>query len=96
MAIRFPGIRNLGQQHEADSFLPRDARSWFLLAQLHLDSLIDKITPKAIKLALQKLLKGSEALKIAYEEALERIDGQKPGFKTLAKQVLSWLIYAEK
>jgi hypothetical protein len=63
----------------------------FLLAQLHLDSLIDKTTPKAIKLALEKLPKGSHALDCAYQEAMERIEGQKRGFQELAKQVLSWV-----
>ena len=51
-----------------------DSHRRFLLAQLHMDSLSDKITRKAIKLALQELPKGSEALKIAYKEAVEIIE----------------------
>lgn len=62
----------------------------FLLAQLHIDSLIDKTSPKAIKTALVQPPKGSDALNLAYGEAIERINDQKPGFKDLAKQVLLW------
>src|SRR5450755_4381454 len=77
----------------------------FLLAQLYLDSLIDKITPRAIRLALKNFRKASEeleddkeskALDQAYEEAMERIKGQKPGFHKLAKQVLSWITCAKR
>ncbi|KAL9118356.1 MAG: hypothetical protein Q9187_005101 [Circinaria calcarea] len=89
-------LRDQALQDNIQTEIAKAVDGMFLLAQLHLDSLADKITPKAIKLALQKLPKGSEALKIAYGEALERIDGQKPGFKTLAKQVLSWITYAER
>ena len=61
-----------------------------------MDSLIDKTTPGDIKLALQLLPKGSEALKNAYEQAMERIDGQKEDFRKLAKQVLSWITRAKR
>jgi hypothetical protein len=43
----------------------------FLLAQLHLGSLIGKRSPKAIKIALQRLASGSEAYNDAYKEAME-------------------------
>lgn len=68
----------------------------FLLAQLHIDSLVDKTSPKAIKNALLQLPRGSEALDLAYSEAVERINGQKPGFKDLAKQVLSWITTTQR
>jgi len=68
----------------------------FLLAHLHLESLMDKTRPKEIKSALKKLPKGSEAYDEAYKEAMKRIEGQKPGFRDLAKQVLSWIICAKR
>lgn len=68
----------------------------FLLAQLHLESLTDKITPKAIRLALKRLPKGSEALDITYNTALERVESQKEGFQKLAKRVLSWITHAQR
>ncbi|KAI9839251.1 MAG: hypothetical protein M1819_003245 [Sarea resinae] len=68
----------------------------FLLALLHLNSLTDKITPSAIKQSLLKLPKGSRALDLAYKEAIERIEGQQPGFVEIAKQAFSWITYAER
>jgi hypothetical protein len=68
----------------------------FLLAQLHLDSLIGKRSPKAIKIALEKLPTGLEALDNAYNEAMERIEGQIADLKELAKQVLAWITCAKR
>jgi ankyrin repeat protein len=45
---------------------------------------------------LERLPKGSDALDYAYQEAMERIRGQKPGFQELAKQVLSWITCAKR
>ena len=45
---------------------------------------------------MQLLPKGSEALKNAYEQAVERIKGQKEGFRKLAKQILSWITLATR
>jgi hypothetical protein len=68
----------------------------FLLAQLHLDSLIRKRSPKAIRAALERLPKGSEAYDQAYCEAMERIEGQVADSQELAKQVLSWITCAKR
>ncbi|KAH8701007.1 nucleoside phosphorylase domain-containing protein, partial [Talaromyces proteolyticus] len=70
----------------------------FLLAQLYLDSLIGKISPKATKIALQNLRKRSKSsnnnddsnpLYLAYEEAMKRIKSQHGDFPKLATMVLS-------
>ena len=66
----------------------------FLLAQLHMDSLTDKTSPRAIKKALERLPVGSDALHIAYSQAMQRIENQKPGFRILAERTLSWITYA--
>lgn len=66
----------------------------FLLAQLHMDSLTDKTSPKAIRKALERLPMGFGALDIAYDQAMKRIGDQKPGFKDLAQRALSWITYA--
>lgn len=55
---------------------------------------MDKKTVKAIKTALIRLPKGSEALDGAYGEAVERIDSQSRGDRDLAHDVLSWLVDA--
>src|SRR5947207_5778174 len=74
-----------------NSFCPR-----FLLAQLHMDSLMSKPTAGDIKLALRNLPEGMRGLDMTYEQAIKRIDGQEEGFRELAKHVLSWLIYAKR
>lgn len=66
----------------------------FLLAQLHMDSLTDKTSPKAIRKALERLPMGSGALDLAYDQAMNRIADQKPGFRDLAERALSWITYA--
>jgi ankyrin repeat protein len=68
----------------------------FLLARLHVDSLLDKDTKKKVKSALEHLSGGTEALKKAYDGAIERIDGQLPGKTARAKSVLSWISYAAR
>ncbi|KAF2686652.1 hypothetical protein K458DRAFT_297429 [Lentithecium fluviatile CBS 122367] len=68
----------------------------FLLARLHTDSLLDKRTPKEIKATLTRLSKGSAALDDAYEDAIRRIEGQLAGDFDRAKNVLSWITYAQR
>jgi hypothetical protein len=77
----------------------------FLLAQIYLDSLDNKPTPKAIRSAVQgfqKQLPASsedkrlQVLTQAYEKAIERINGQKPGLRDLAIQTLGWITCAKR
>ncbi|KAM6484132.1 hypothetical protein HDV62DRAFT_379491 [Trichoderma sp. SZMC 28011] len=77
----------------------------FLLAQIYLNSLNDKMTPKAMKNALNSFHKPisglDEAEKTgvlahAYEQAMLRINGQQSGFKELAHNVLLWIVCAER
>jgi hypothetical protein len=76
----------------------------FLLAQLHLDSLIGKRSPKAIKAALKSLQKepkvlsdgNTKALDFAYKQAMERIEDQIGDQIALAKQVLSFITSAKR
>jgi ankyrin repeat protein len=68
----------------------------FLLAQLYLDSLIDKTSIKALKTALKRLPRGLEVLDDAYKEAMERIENQITDFRAVAKQVLSWVTWAKR
>ncbi|KAH7006825.1 hypothetical protein EDB80DRAFT_577638, partial [Ilyonectria destructans] len=77
----------------------------FLLAQIYLNSLEDKLTPKDIRSALHHFLKqkpGSsedqklQVLSQAYELSLERINGQRPGLRELARRVLSWITCAKR
>ncbi|CCT73748.1 related to ankyrin [Fusarium fujikuroi IMI 58289] len=68
----------------------------FLLARLHLDSLRDKLRRKEVLRALENLPTGEEALNIAYTEAIDRIDSQRPGCRDLAKSVLTWISIARR
>ncbi|KAL9082809.1 MAG: hypothetical protein Q9165_008768 [Trypethelium subeluteriae] len=68
----------------------------FLLARLHIDSLLNQTTMKKVRVALAKLQKGSEAIDSAYEDALDRIDGQLPGHRELARRALAWITYAQR
>jgi hypothetical protein len=78
-------------------YLPENANSArFLLAQLHLESLTGKRAPKAVRAALKNLATESGAYDHAYEDAVGRIEGQPADEKKLAKQVLSWIIYARR
>lgn len=68
----------------------------FLLARLHFDSLTTKTTIKSMRLLLSNVRKGANALSKAYEQALERIDGQVEDHRLLANQVLSWLTFGKE
>lgn len=70
--------------------------SSFLLARLHLDSLVGMRAPKAIRIALKKLPHGSNAYDSAYEEAMQRILGQVPSSRELAEQTLAWISRAKR
>lgn len=61
-----------------------------------MDSLRDKSSPKMIKKALEKLPKGSNALDLAYDGAMQRIQSQMEGFQLQAKQLSGWLTYSER
>ncbi|KAJ4041185.1 hypothetical protein NW753_010593 [Fusarium oxysporum] len=77
----------------------------FLLAQLYLGLLGDKLTLNDIRSAMetfQKQGQGSDedqkvqVLARAYGQAMERINGQMPGKKELAMKVLSWITCARR
>ncbi|OGE49580.1 hypothetical protein PENARI_c020G07591 [Penicillium arizonense] len=72
------------------------ADGMFLLARLHLDSLIGMKSPKAIEIALKKLPKGSNAYDNAYDEAMERIKGQAPACQKTAEWTLKWITFARR
>jgi hypothetical protein len=73
-----------------------DKPSRFLLASLHVDSLVSKKTTTRLKSALNSLSHGSGALEDAYDKVIDRIDGQVHDDCTLAKNVLSWISYARE
>ncbi|KAM0420988.1 hypothetical protein ACHAPT_011231 [Fusarium lateritium] len=68
----------------------------FLLAKLHLDSLVGARSVKAFLDALERLPKGTNAYDQAYDLALERIEGQVQSRRDLAIEVLSWVVCARE
>ncbi|KAF4993932.1 hypothetical protein FDECE_13283 [Fusarium decemcellulare] len=83
-------------QDEIKLQIIKTVEGMFLLAQLHLDSLMGKRSPKAMKTALKRLPVGYEAYDVAYDTAMERIQGQLADSQRLAKQVLSWVMCARR
>ncbi|RYP43045.1 hypothetical protein DL770_011882 [Monosporascus sp. CRB-9-2] len=88
--------RNPELQEEIKTGIVKAIDGMFLLAKLHLNSLIGKRSPKAVRAALTKLPTGSDAYDHAYENAMERIESQVTDQEELAKQVLSWITCARR
>ena len=53
------------------------------------------MAPAEIRIALQSLPIGNEALSIAYDQAMQRIEAQKPGMRIIAQKALAWITYAK-
>ncbi|RCI16896.1 hypothetical protein L249_2885 [Ophiocordyceps polyrhachis-furcata BCC 54312] len=68
----------------------------FLLAQLYLDALVGKKSAYAVRVALQTLPTGSNAYDDAYRAAIQRIRDQEANQRTLATEVLTWIICAKR
>ncbi|RYP09021.1 hypothetical protein DL764_001517 [Monosporascus ibericus] len=88
--------RNPELQEEIKTGIVKAIDGMFLLAKLHLNSLVGKRSPKAVRAALTKLPTGSEAYDDAYESAMERIESQGTDPEELAKEVLSWITCARR
>ena len=84
-STRFASIRDICLKHGR-----------FLLARLHVDSLLDKRNKQKVLSTLEKLSRGSAALDEAYNEAIKRIDGQLAEDRSLARRALSWITYAKR
>ncbi|KAH8802659.1 hypothetical protein F5884DRAFT_476644 [Xylogone sp. PMI_703] len=96
--FRLPGFvgQSLELQEEIKTSIVKAINGMFLLAQLYVESLIGKRSPKAMRTSLQSLTTGSGAYDHAYEDAMERINGQVKDQEELAKQVLAWITSAKR
>jgi len=70
--------------------------SRFLLAQLYINSLTDKVTEKQIDTALDNMKMGKEGLDKAYDDTVNRIENQQQGIRELAKNMLFWIVFAKR
>ncbi|KAJ9139179.1 ankyrin repeat protein [Pleurostoma richardsiae] len=68
----------------------------FLLAQLHMTTLLSKKRPSDVERALGDLPRGEKGLDKTYEQAMTRIEGQESDDEYLAKLVLTWVINARR
>ncbi|CAG8122905.1 unnamed protein product [Penicillium olsonii] len=89
-------LRDPSLQEQISSEIAEAADGMFLLAQLYLNSLVGKRSPKAIKNALKGLISGANTYDSAYNDAMDRIKGQVPDQTELALQVLSWVTCAKR
>ncbi|KAI6765005.1 hypothetical protein HG531_012104 [Fusarium graminearum] len=92
-------------QEEITTGISEAVDGMFLLAQLYLGLLADKLTLNDIRSAMETFQKQSQrsgedqkvqVLARAYGQAMERINGQMPGKKELAMKVLSWITCAKR
>ncbi|GAB1213098.1 hypothetical protein ATERTT37_002247 [Aspergillus terreus] len=83
-------------QEEIKTAIVKAVDGMFLLARLHIDSLVGRTSPKSIRMTLQVLPTGSDAYDSAYKEAVERIEAQHKEQKALAKRVISWITCAQR
>ncbi|GAQ42481.1 serine/threonine-protein kinase chk2 [Aspergillus niger] len=98
---RLPTLSSLSKHLRAEPDLRRhiivsitgECQGMFLLAKLHLESLLPKINRKAVRLALASL---PGTLNDTYSDALERIRDQPAEMAELAELVLLWVICARQ
>ena len=68
----------------------------FLLAHLYMESLVEKMSMKAIQTTLKHLPNRSDAYDEVYSAALKRIREQNKNAKVLAEEVISWIALTER
>ncbi|QKX64081.1 uncharacterized protein TRUGW13939_11254 [Talaromyces rugulosus] len=68
----------------------------FLLAQLYLHSLVGKISPRAIKSRPNDRISSSKTYDSAYDNVIDRINGQVTDLKNMAWDVLTWITCANR
>ncbi|KAL6819261.1 hypothetical protein V8C40DRAFT_281571 [Trichoderma camerunense] len=91
-------------QEDIKSGISEAVDGMFLLAEIYITLLRDKMTPNEIRKALKAFRsrnqsKDSEkgrALVLAYEQTMERIQNQSAGLKSLALKALSWITLAKR
>ncbi|KAF6830767.1 ankyrin repeat protein [Colletotrichum musicola] len=79
-------------QEEIKTSIVQVVKGMFLLAKLQLESLTGKRSPKAVRAASVKLSTSSGAYDKAYDEAMDRIQGQPEDQGNLARDALSWIV----
>ncbi|KAJ9492914.1 hypothetical protein VN97_g257 [Penicillium thymicola] len=89
-------LRNSELQTEISTEITRAVDGMFLLAQLYLNSLVGKRSPKAIRSALKDISSSTKQYDSAYHDAMKRIEGQISDQTEMAMQVLTWITCAKR
>ncbi|KAH6970692.1 hypothetical protein BKA56DRAFT_559122 [Ilyonectria sp. MPI-CAGE-AT-0026] len=89
-----PDVFDRDIRDDAVSKIVAAADGMFLLAQLHMNTLIGLPTKGDVKNALRNLAKGQDGLDETYKLAMQRIEGQGVGYRDLAIKILSWIVQA--
>ncbi|KAK2603970.1 hypothetical protein QQS21_003806 [Conoideocrella luteorostrata] len=91
---------NQDLQHEIIADILEGVDGMFLLAQLYLGELRDKMTVNRVRTTLKSFKKGRrqrhEVLENAYNNAMTRVNAQMPEMKSLALKVLRWTALAKR
>lgn len=98
---------NAALQDQIKVTITKAADGMFLLARVYISQLDDKLTVKAVQRALGyfeeqgKRSSASDGAKLevlsqAYDQTMERIQMQKPGFRMLAENALLWIVSARR
>ncbi|QKX61014.1 uncharacterized protein TRUGW13939_08160 [Talaromyces rugulosus] len=95
---QLPGfvLRSMELQEQVKTKITGAVDGMFLLARLHLNSLVGKRAPKAVLNALNNLASGSDAYHHAYKDVIERIKSQVKDQEELAREALSWITCARR
>ncbi|KAH8803045.1 nucleoside phosphorylase, partial [Xylogone sp. PMI_703] len=96
MVLQQPDIFDDNIQEMAVAGIIKAADGMFLLAELHMNTLLSLPTKGDIKQALRSLAKGVGGLDETYELAMQRIESQGEGYRKLAKQTLAWIVHAKR
>ncbi|KAK6515976.1 hypothetical protein TWF281_004566 [Arthrobotrys megalospora] len=78
------------------STISKAVSGMFLLAHLYLESIMDQISLKQIKLALENIPTGNKAYDSAYNDTMMRIKRQSPNSRQLAEHILYWITFAKR
>ncbi|GLB16234.1 hypothetical protein AtubIFM61612_006078 [Aspergillus tubingensis] len=89
-------LRNPELQNDIISWIAKITDGMFLLADLYLNSLVGKTSPKAIRLALKDISMKAKTYDAAYDNVMERIEGQTTDKRNMAMHILSWITCAQR
>ncbi|KAJ1324776.1 ankyrin repeat domain-containing protein 50 [Microdochium nivale] len=74
----------------------KSAAGMFLLAALHVDSLLDAITIDEVEVILADMPTGADTIGRTYEATLHRVSSQNARRRDLAHAVIGWIVHSQR